>query len=82
LKSLFIDLRKAFDSVPHTALWLTLERMKLPIKIVAALKEIHREDKAFATTCYGDTDSFIPRTADGLFRAAADCHTDNICICR
>ena len=42
---LFVDLRKAYDSVPRQALWLVLERYGIPPLLVRLIQSLHDEMK-------------------------------------
>ena len=39
---LFVDLRKAYDSVPRQALWCVLERYGVPLTMVSVIKSFHK----------------------------------------
>ena len=41
LLMLFVDLRKAYDSVPHQALWLVLEKYGIPPVLVRLIHSLH-----------------------------------------
>ena len=38
---LFVDQRKAYDSVPHQALWLLLEKYSIPPLLVRLIQSLH-----------------------------------------
>ena len=38
----FIDLRKAYDSVPRDALWVALEKLGVPDEVVKLIASFHR----------------------------------------
>ena len=42
----FIDLRKAYDSVPRTAMWLALEKLGVPQKTIQLIRSFHSGMKA------------------------------------
>ena len=39
---LFVDLRKAYDSVPRQALWKVLEKYGVPVKMLNVIKSFHK----------------------------------------
>ena len=43
---LFVDLRKAYDSVPRTALWCALRKLGVPDFIIGIVKSLHEGMKA------------------------------------
>ena len=51
---LFIDLRKAYDSVPRQALWTCLEKYGIPSVMVEVIKSFH-EDMRTTVTVDGDS---------------------------
>lgn len=42
----FIDFKKAFDSVPHEKLWITMLDMGYPPHLVNLLAKLYRNQKA------------------------------------
>ena len=42
----FVDLKKAYDSVPRAVLWLALERLDVPASVVELVKSFHVDMKA------------------------------------
>ena len=43
---LFIDLRKAYDSVPHRAMWLALAKLGVPSSTIQLIQSFHRDKQA------------------------------------
>ena len=43
---LFIDLRKAYDSVPRAAMWLALGKLGVPDSIIELIRSFHHETQA------------------------------------
>ena len=43
-----MDLRKAYDSVPHAALWVALEKLGVPKEMVDLVNSFHDDMKAEA----------------------------------
>ena len=41
-----MDLRKAYDSVPCMALWITLRKLEVPDDLITLIKFFHRDKKA------------------------------------
>ena len=41
LFTLFVDLKKAYDSVPRDALWQVLEKCGVPPKMLTIVKQLH-----------------------------------------
>jgi len=57
---LFIDLIKAFDTVPHAALWAVLRRRGIPPRLLSRIRALHTDVKVTlpvgdASTCFGYT---------------------------
>ena len=50
---LFIDLRKAYDSIPRQALWQVLRKYGVPPTMVSLLRSLHEGMKAEVTGCSG-----------------------------
>ena len=42
----FIDLRKAYDSVPQEALWVTLRKLGVPDQLIDIIRSFHEDMKA------------------------------------
>ena len=38
----FLDISKAFDSIPHNAIWFSLDKAGVPAKIINLIKELYR----------------------------------------
>ena len=43
---MFVDLKKAFNSVPRTALWMALKKLGVPDQLVDIVKSFHEGMKA------------------------------------
>ena len=43
---IFVDLRKAYDSVPHEAMWITLRKLGVPDLLVDIIKSFHTNMEA------------------------------------
>ena len=41
----FVDLRKAYDSVPHSALWIALRKLGVPDDLITLIKSFHQDMK-------------------------------------
>ena len=54
---LFVDLRKAYDSVPHQALWAVLRKYGIPPPLVNIIQSLHDGMKAEVTVNGATTDS-------------------------
>jgi exonuclease III len=54
----FIDYSKAFDSVDHDRMWITLRDMGFPSHLVDLLKGLYDNQTAKVRTDYGDTECF------------------------
>ena len=52
----FIDYRKAFDCVDHTALLNSLREMGIPEHIIVLLRGLHDDQEATVRTIYGNTE--------------------------
>ncbi len=44
--SVFVDLKKAYDSVPREAVWIVLKKMGIPEVLVDIVKSFHKDMKA------------------------------------
>ena len=42
----FVDLRKAYDSVPRSALWIALQKLGVPDDLITLIKSFHQDMKA------------------------------------
>ena len=42
----FIDLKKAYDSVPREALWIALQKLGVPTETVQLIRSLHQNMKA------------------------------------
>ena len=58
---LFIDLRKAYDSVPRSALWRVLEKVGVPPKMLRIIKSFHEGMRAEVRVGTSTTDSIEVR---------------------
>ena len=58
LISIFVDFKKAFDSIDRTRMFAILTAYGIPPKVVAALKSLYHETQAFVRTSDGNTDFF------------------------
>ena len=54
----FVDLCKAFDTIPHETLWQVLEERGLSSLTLSAIKATHAKVKACVLTQEGLTESF------------------------
>lgn len=43
---IFIDLKKAYHSVPREALWLALEKLGIPDSLIGHIRSFHQDMKA------------------------------------
>ena len=59
--TLFVDLRKAYDSVPREALWKVLERCGVPPRMLCVVKSLHVGMKAEVSVGGSLSDSFEVR---------------------
>eukprot|EP00117_Sycon_ciliatum_P027914 scpid27779/ scgid3366/ Craniofacial development protein 2; p97 bucentaur protein len=55
---LFVDLRKAYDSVPRTALWLVLQKLGVPPRMLQVIRSLHEGMMASVRVGSGQSDSF------------------------
>ena len=58
LISIFVDFKKAFDSIDRTRMFAILTAYGIPSKVVAAPKSLYHETQAFVRTSDGNTDFF------------------------
>ena len=61
---LFVDLRKAYDSIPHHALWLILETVGVPQHMLGLIHSLHNGMEARVCVAAGLTDTIS--VANGL----------------
>ncbi|XP_065182209.1 uncharacterized protein LOC135812918 [Sycon ciliatum] len=54
---LFVDLRKAYDSVPRTALWLVLQKLGVPPSMLQVIRSLHEGMMASVRVGSGQSDS-------------------------
>lgn len=54
----FVDIKKAYDSVPQDLLLETLAEHQINPEFLSLLKELYADNKAVVVTVYGDTDPF------------------------
>ena len=52
---LFVDLKKAYDSIPHQALWLVLQKYGIPLVIINLIQSLHEGTKAEVSVSGGTT---------------------------
>ena len=60
---MFVDLRKAYDSVPRAALWIVLLKLGVPEQLVSLLKSFH--DNMTATIIVNGSPLKASRCATG-----------------
>lgn len=58
LISIFVDFKKAFDSIDRTCMFAIVIAYGIPLKVVAALKSLYNKTQAFVRTSDGKTDFF------------------------
>ena len=58
---LFVDLRKAYDSVPRQALWCALRKYGIPENLIELVHSFHEGMSATVTVC-GEKSSSFPVT--------------------
>lgn len=58
----FVDFRKAFDSLSRPAIAWVLSHYGVPPSLVAAVMDLYGGSKAFVQTCHGPTDEFVTRS--------------------
>ena len=55
---LFVDLHKAYNSVPRTALWLVLQKLGVPPRMLQVIRSLHEGMMASVGVDSGQSDSF------------------------
>ena len=55
----FIDLKKAYDSVPRETIWKTLEARRVSMSYVRAIHDMYSRSTTFVRTAIGDTEDFL-----------------------
>lgn len=58
LHCVFIDLKKAFDSVPREVLWDSLRRKTVPEPYIRAIQDMYQGSESVVRTAVGETDPF------------------------
>ena len=58
LYALFVDLRKAYDSIPRLALWLLLERVGVPPVMLNIIKSLHEGMRVKIRSDGGTSEAF------------------------
>ena len=56
---LFVDLRKAYDSVPRQALWCALPKHGIPENLIELVCSFHEGMSATVTVCGEKSSSFL-----------------------
>ncbi len=59
LHMVFIDLEKAYDSVPRDILWRVLEQKRASIRYIQVLKDMYEGATTIVYTVRGDTRDFL-----------------------
>ncbi|KAE8696948.1 Methylcrotonoyl-CoA carboxylase subunit alpha [Hibiscus syriacus] len=54
----FIDLEKAYDSVPRDTIWKTLETRRIPTIYIRTIRDMYCRSTTYVRTTVGDTEAF------------------------
>lgn len=54
----FVDLEKAYDTVPQKVLWWALKEQKVHAKYVALIRATYRESSTYLRSAAGNTNQF------------------------
>ncbi|KAE8726473.1 Glutathione reductase, cytosolic [Hibiscus syriacus] len=54
----FIDLEKAYDSVPRDTIWKTLETRRIPTAYIRVIRNMYSRSTTYVRTTIGDTEAF------------------------
>ena len=69
LLCVFVDLRKAYDSVPRETLWLALERLGVPPTLLSVITNFHSGTQASVRVKGATTDEFVNGLRQGYVMA-------------
>ena len=56
LHMVFVDLEKAYDTVPRDLIWYCLRKLGVPETYVSAIKDMYKDCKTSVVTSVGETD--------------------------